>query len=401
MKKINLVMLLFMLFGFSKAFSQVEYTIKWETSPQACYVVYLKSSTAFSTPLSQIPTAQVTVVAPHGTGGSKFTVVGLTSYEPSMQWVQNARVDAPSENTSKDYISFGFQGATTFNIPANTEVKLFSFKNSGTCLGALQLIENLSDPFSNLTPPNFSNSANTNPGNSITILGVGGDAYTGNYGTGANACPSLAANNDTGGAVQAGTTNNTKILTNDTIDGNPATLSNVTAPTITTNPTKGTATVKADGSIDYTPFAASTGTDVLTYQICDKLNTSTCKTATVTYTISAVPVPVANDDTKTVSAGVTANVVVLANDKNADGTNADLTKSNVPTIVTNPTKGTVTVKSDGSIDYTPNVGATGTDTFVYRLCDKTNSGSCDNAIVTLNLPTCPTPNCGTATIIKN
>jgi hypothetical protein len=257
----------------------------------------MKSSVAYNTPLSQIPTAQVTVVAPHGTGGSKFTVIGLTSYETSMQWLQNARVDAPTENTSKDYISFGFQGATTFSIPLNTEKKLFSFKNSGTCLGELQLIVNGVDPFD----PPTGNSQNTNPGNAITILGVGGDAYIGNYGSGANACANVAA----------------------------------------------------------------------------------------------------NDDVKTVTANTVTNINVLSNDKNADGTTADLVKTSSPIITTQPTKGIVTIKVDGSIDYTPNNGATGTDSFVYQICDNTITSNCDIATVTITLPQCPSPNCGTATIIKN
>jgi hypothetical protein len=281
---------------YALSLAQVQYSIKLEPDGQT-YTVCMKSSVAYNTPQSQIPTAQVTVVAPHGTGGTKFTVTGLTSYEASMQWGQNARVDAPSENPSKDYISFGFQGATTFNIPLNTEKKLFSFKNSGTCLGALQLIVNGIDPFD----PPTGNSQNTNPGNAITILGAGGDAYTGNYGTGANACAGV----------------------------------------------------------------------------------------------------VANDDSKTVSANTVANIVVLSNDTNADGTAATLVKSSAPTVTTLPTKGTVTVKADGSIDYMPNNGATGTDSFVYQICDKTITTNCDTATVTLTLPQCPTQNCGTATITKN
>ena len=188
MKKISFA-ILFMLFCIVQGYSQsVEFTIKWE-SPH--YVVYMKSATGYTMPYAQIPTSQVTVVAPNGTGANKFVVTNLVSHQASMPWSQNARVDAPVENPNADYISFGFQGATSFNIPANTEIKLFSFDNGGNCLGALQLFENFSDPFSNLTPPDYANSANTNPGNAITIFGAGGDDYLGNYGAGANACPAI------------------------------------------------------------------------------------------------------------------------------------------------------------------------------------------------------------------
>jgi hypothetical protein len=212
-----------------------------------------------------------------------------------MQWGQNARVDAPTENPTKDYLSFGFQGATTFNIPLNTEKKLFSFQNSGACLGALQLIVNGVDPFD----PPTGNSQNTNPGNAITILGAGGDAYTGNYGTGANACP----------------------------------VSNV----------------------------------------------------------------LANDDTKTITGSTLTNIIVLANDINADGTAGSLTKLSAPTIVTQPSKGTATIKADGSIDYLPNNGATGTDFFVYKICDKTDANNCDNGTVNITINPASSGQCGFTT----
>ena len=58
------------------------------------------------------------------------------------------------------------------------------------------------------------------------------------------------------------------------------------------------------------------------------------------------------------------------------------------TITTNPTKGTATVTTrhgaaaGQTITYTSNVGATGTDTFVYSMTDGVNT---DTATVTVNI----------------
>ncbi|MES2520439.1 MAG: Ig-like domain-containing protein, partial [Bacteroidota bacterium] len=124
------------------------------------------------------------------------------------------------------------------------------------------------------------------------------------------------------------------------------------------------------------------------YSICDKTNPSVCDTAKVTVTIT--PAPVANPDTITATAGVLKNIPILTNDKNPDGTPViDLTKITTPIIATAPTKGIAVVKADGSIDYTPNSGTSGTDTFIYTICDIANSSVCDTAKVTLTIEVPP------------
>ncbi len=76
------------------------------------------------------------------------------------------------------------------------------------------------------------------------------------------------------------------VLTND-VDraGAPANLTNVTAPTITAQPTKGTLTVNANRTITYTPNAGSAGTDSFIYQLCDVINPSLCDTARVSINV--------------------------------------------------------------------------------------------------------------------
>ncbi len=276
--------------------AQITYTIRLEAD-NITYKVWMRSTTAYTQPLAQVPTAQVTVLVPHGAGANAFVVTNFQNYQASMQFVATpSRVNAPTENAAIDYLSFGFTGATSFNIPANTEIALFSFQNAGPCLGTLSLIENATDPF-NRRP----NSANSNPGNAITVLGKGGDAYSGNYGSPANACNAPVANPNTANAT-VGTTTNIAILTNDVNpDGTPVTdLTKINLPTITTPPTKGTATIKPDGTADYVPNTGATGTDVFSYQICNKNAPAVCSTTTVTMTITGAPCPSPNCGTATI-----------------------------------------------------------------------------------------------------
>lgn len=161
------------------------------------YEVYMRPDITPSAPNLTL-TAQVTLKVPHGTGLDRFVISNLQSTVAGTVWSANSRIDAPTEAPGFDYISFvvDFPGGdrTIFKWTANQEVKLFSFKNSGACLGGLALIDNDTDPFNKLP-----NSVGTNPGNQITVLGIAKEnAYIGNYDPGkANCTPS--ANNDSDG----------------------------------------------------------------------------------------------------------------------------------------------------------------------------------------------------------
>ena len=128
--------------------------------------------------------SQVTLVVPH-----RATPIELTNVKTTVTnatWMQHSRVNAPTENTSADYISIGYfigGSAPKFSWAANTEKRVFTFTSSQGCIAGLKLMEN-SDPFNQMP-----NSVGTNPGNEITNYGWGmSNAYTGNYGT-AVTCP--------------------------------------------------------------------------------------------------------------------------------------------------------------------------------------------------------------------
>ena len=123
--------------------------------------------------------AQITVKVP--TGG--FVFDGITSITGN--WTLENDVYAPVEDPGFDYFSFNANAIVGIVYEAGVENQLFTFRNSGTCTGTLDIIDNATDPF---MPPN---SANVNVGNLMTVLGLGpGNKYVGNYAAGAE-CPEL------------------------------------------------------------------------------------------------------------------------------------------------------------------------------------------------------------------
>lgn len=272
---------------------------------------------------------------------------------------------------------------------SNVPVALFSFTGN-SCYGVVKALP-ANDPFIaaadatySLNAGNsfYSRSGQPNGGNQTPL-----EQFIAITGIPANCLPPQA--NPETASTAAGTSTTITVLANDKAnDGTQATLTNVTTPTITTLPTKGTAIVNLDGTIKYTPNLGTFGTDIFIYTICDKINTITCDTAKVTISITAVPQ--ANPDIATVVAGISSTIPILTNDKNPDGTPViDLTKITTPIITIVPTKGTATVNLDGSVKYTPNLGTSGTDTFIYSICDKTNTLVCDTALVTITITPAP------------
>jgi len=158
-----------------------------------------------------------------------------------------------------------------------------------------------------------------------------------------------------------------------------------TGSLITTNPLNGIVGINDGGTpndptddvVTYTPDPDYSGTDSFDYTVCN--NTGDCSTATVN--IDVLPMIDAIDDSVTTQEDVPLNIAILAND------------NDIPLVdtlsTTNPTNGTVVINdngtstdaSDDTIDYTPNTGFIGTDSFTYTLCDVTSN--CSTATVTI------------------
>lgn len=158
-----------LLFSFSLD-AQVKFKLRFDFQTER-YVVSVIPMATYVYPNNITGTGQVTIKVPT----NKFFPVDIVSYLQGMEWDANSRNNAPSEAPDFDYISFGLaiQGIAYPEYLAGVELPLFSFENAYGCIGNIYLVDNITDPF---MPPN---SLNANIGNTLTIMGAGGDAFAG------------------------------------------------------------------------------------------------------------------------------------------------------------------------------------------------------------------------------
>ena len=193
--------------------------------------------------------------------------------------------------------------------------------------------------------------------------------------------PTVQATPDT--FTYSGTATQTvgNVLTNDTVSGTTsATTSNVTISQVSTPTGSVVPRIDTTNGDVIVPNNTPAGIYTITYQICTVATPTACATATVQITVPAATptptiAPIAVDDRATTPLNTPIVVNVLANDT--------LNGATTPNVVANPANGTVIVNLDGSIEYRPNTGFTGTDTFVYELCNP--QGNCDSATVTIEV----------------
>ena len=190
----------------------------------------------------------------------------------------------------------------------------------------------------------------------------------------------IDAVNDTGSTVNgtAGGQAVANVLTNDTLNGNPATLANINLTQVSTTNAGVTLDVTT-GAVSVAP-GTPPGTHTVTYQICDKTNPTICDTATVTVTV--VVIDAVNDTGSTVSGatGGQALVDVLANDT-LNGNTPTLLNVNLTQVSTTNAGVTLDVTT-GAVNVAPGTPA-GTHTVTYQICDKANPTICDTASVSV------------------
>jgi len=190
--------------------------------------------------------------------------------------------------------------------------------------------------------------------------------------------PTITADPDTF-TITTGTSTKS-VLDNDKIGTATATTNTVSISVVTgatpKQPGTNTPTLDSDGKVTV-PNNTPAGTYTIVYQICDKLNSGNCATTTATVVVGTTtptaPVPVAVDDRATTPLNTPVTINVLGNDTPEGAT---------PNVTTNPANGSVSVNSDGSIEYRPHTDFAGTDTFVYELC---NASGCATATVTVEV----------------
>lgn len=183
---------------------------------------------------------------------------------------------------------------------------------------------------------------------------------------------SLDAEND-----NVTTTQNTSV--NIDVLANDETPANLT-PIVLTTPANGTIISNGSGGFTYLPTTTFSGTDSFTYIITYPGYGSDTATVYITVTPNNTAEPViANDDASNTTQGDAVSINVLGNDINPNGNGLNVS------IISQPTSGTATVNTDGSVTYTPTADFSGTVTFVYQICDSLFTNVCDPAIVTITV----------------
>ncbi len=151
-------------------------------------------------------------------------------------------------------------------------------------------------------------------------------------------------------------------------------------PTITNQPSNGTATVDAAGNLVYTPNADFTGTDTIFYEICDTVaDPDLCtETFTLIEVIQSGENGIsASDDFNSGVQDETLTDNALNNDLDPNGDSLQVT----PYTDTIPGVGTFEIDSNGEYTFIPEPDFTGTQNYVYEVCDA--QGLCTEATIYL------------------
>jgi VCBS repeat-containing protein len=176
--------------------------------------------------------------------------------------------------------------------------------------------------------------------------------------------------NDSVGTGQNLVLNGKSVLANDTdVEGNPLTAALVAGAQ------HGAVILNTDGTFTYTPIKDYHGPDSFTYQANDGVASS--NVATVTIDVNASPV--ATKEQYGVIQGGTLSVPaangVLSNDTDVDSTVL------TAVLVRNVDHGSLTLNADGSFNYVPNTGYSGSDSYTYSPSDGITLG--DSILVSL------------------
>jgi hypothetical protein len=171
-------------------------------------------------------------------------------------------------------------------------------------------------------------------------------------------------------------------IVNIPVSGSVATNDEVLSGSVFTPVTSmdhGTLVMNPDGTYTYTPNPGFVGSDSMTYQVCSPAPTVFCSFTTLTIVVSPlytnlVNTVIAQNDHATTPINTPVEMCVKCNDSDPNGNTIGQ-----PTIISNPSNGTVVVNPNGTVTYTPNTGYTGTDVYTYFICDNGNPVACDTA----------------------
>jgi hypothetical protein len=155
--------------------------------------------------------------------------------------------------------------------------------------------------------------------------------------------------------------------------------------TLVSNALNGSVVMNSNGSYTYTPNAGFSGTDFFTYEVCNP--NGLCDEAVVSISVVRERIqnknrqPVASDDNYFGKQDVPVTGNLMANDFDPD--EDAITISTSP--VTSPASGILEINSDGTFNYSPANGFTGTVEFEYEICDNRSPSLCNTAVATIDI----------------
>ena len=197
----------------------------------------------------------------------------------------------------------------------------------------------------------------------------------------------LIANNDTA-TVARSTGGDINVLSNDSVNGAPATTANAVVSIVNANGTG--ATVTSDGKVHIPGGTLAPGTYNITYKICDKNNPSLCGApATIALTVNNSTIQANNDDPETLTFATSVAYAknadsstfnVLANDR-LSGVAPNTTQVDIIPVTTATG---VSIESDGRIKVAASTPA-GVYTLTYKIKEKNTTNQSAEATVTVKV----------------
>ncbi|MBS2097973.1 Ig-like domain-containing protein [Carboxylicivirga linearis] len=176
-------------------------------------------------------------------------------------------------------------------------------------------------------------------------------------------------------SIDEDTPTSLNVLENDTDQQNNIIASSVA---IVVEPTNGSAEPQTDGTVLYTPTENYYGTDNFTYEIQDEDGYSS--QATVSITINPVnDAPNLQDDNIETQEDITATFAILENDSDLDN---EIVPSTLQ-IISDVQNGALSINSDFTITYTPDLDYFGSDSFTYSVQDEDGASAQAKANITI------------------
>lgn len=149
---------------------------KLTRSGPALYTVSMVAEKSLTSRQAVTGTMQVSLKVKSSEG---FVLADIVSLQPDVEWDNGSVLKSPDGARDYDYISLAMRSIATKSLPyeAGREVPLFTFRNSGTPVSSVQLLNNATEPLVKARQNRF------NVRNQISVLGFGPiNAYTGNLG---------------------------------------------------------------------------------------------------------------------------------------------------------------------------------------------------------------------------